>query len=158
MRKLIFALLLAAFSLGASAQFEKGTKYVAASLSDFGLSYNKHNDFRLGLHATGGYFIRDGWMLLGGIGWEHDNGSDLVDVGVAGRYYMVRNGIYFNLGLKYQHTSPNLNNIYLTPEVGYCFYLNNRVSIEPAIYCDMSMNHFKDFTKIGFRIGFGYYF
>ena len=60
--------------------------------------------------------------------------------------------------LKYKHIPSNINNVYFTPEVGYCFYLNDHVSIEPAVYVDMCLNHFKDFTKVGLRIGFGYYF
>lgn len=160
MKKIMIVLLLAAFSLGASAQFEKGTKYVSASVSDFGLSYSKFEDFRLGFHAYGGYFIADGWMLLAQIGWDHQVGTNVFNVGTGARYYMQQNGLYFGGGLKYGHVGPNevRNNVYLTPEVGYCFYLNDRVSIEPAVYCDMCLNHFKDFTKIGFKIGFGYYF
>lgn len=160
MKKIFLALLLAATSLGASAQFEKGTKYVSASVSDFGLSYSKFEDFRLGLHALGGYFVANNWMVLGQIGWDHQTGLNVFDVGAAARYYMKQNGLYFGAGFKYGHVGPNevMNNIYFTPEVGYCFYLNNHVSIEPSVYCDMCMNHFKDFTKVGFKIGFGYYF
>ena len=157
MKKIFIAMLLAAVSLGASAQFEKGTKYVGASVSDFGLSYSKNEDFRLGLNVMGGYFVQDSWMLLGDVNWEHRNGNDF-GIGVAGRYYMQSNGIYYNLGLKFQHVDANCNNLYLTPEVGYCFYLNRNVSIEPAVYCDMCMNSFSEFTKIGLKIGFGYYF
>lgn len=160
MKKIFIALLLAAVSVGASAQFEKGTKYIGASASDFGLSYSKFEDFRLGVHAMGGYFIADGWMLLGQIGWEHQVGVNVFDIGASARYYLKKNGLYFSGGLKYGHVGPDWvrNNIYISPEVGYCFYLNDRVSIEPSVYCDMCLNHFKDFTKVGFKIGFGYYF
>ena len=160
MKKIFIALLLAAVSLGASAQFEKGTKYVSASVSDFGLSYSKFEDFRLGLHALGGYFFADSWMAMGQIGWDHSAGLNVFDVGVGARYYLKQNGIYFAGSFKYGHVGPNAvrNNVYLTPEVGYCFYLNNHVSIEPSVYCDMCLNRFKDFTKVGFKIGFGYYF
>ena len=133
MKKIFIALLLSAVSLGASAQFEKGTKYAGASLSGLGLSYSKAEDFRLGLQAVGGFFVADSWMVLGQFGWEHLPGNNSVNLGVAGR-------------------------LYFTPEVGYCFYLNDHVSIEPAVYVDMCLNHFKDFTKVGLRIGFGYYF
>jgi len=160
MKKIFIALLLAAFSLGASAQFEKGTKYVGASVSNFGLSYNKYEDFRLGLHALGGYFVADNWLLLGQLGWDHYNGENSFDVGASARYYFKKTGIFCGAGLKFGHVGPDIvkNNLYLTPEVGYCFYLNQNVSIEPAIYCDWSLNHGRDFTKIGLRVGFGYYF
>ncbi len=159
MKKVFLALLLAAVSLGASAQFEKGTKYVSASVSDFGLSYSKAEDFRLGLNVLGGYFFSDGWMGIAQLGWDHSSGTNNFNAGVAARYYMVRNGIYGGLGFKYQHIGPVVqNNVYLSPEVGYCFYLNRHVSIEPAVYVDMCLNRFKDFTKVGLKIGFGYYF
>ena len=160
MKKIIFALLLAAVSLGASAQFEKGTKYVGASVSGFGLSYSKIPGFCLDLQAQGGYFIEDGWMLGGLFGWEHQPGYNNFDMGVGARYYLRKNGLFFGCDFKYKHVGPDVksDNIYLSPQVGYCFYLNDHVSIEPAVFCDMCLNHFKDYTKIGLKIGFGYYF
>ena len=158
MKKLILSLLLAAVSLGASAQFEQGTKYVGASMTGFGMGYSKSTDFYIGLQANFGYFVTDGLMLLGEFEWDHQNGYSDVGLGVAGRYYLQTNGLYFGGALKYKHFFPKIDNVYLTPEVGYCFYLNNHVSIEPAIFCDFSLNHFKDFTKIGLKVGFGYYF
>ena len=59
MKKIFIALLLAAVSLGASAQFEKGTKYVGASLTGLNISYSSGEKFGLGLEATGGYFFAD---------------------------------------------------------------------------------------------------
>lgn len=158
MKKIILSLLLAAISLGASAQFEQGTKYVGASMTGLGLGYSKNSDFYIGFQANAGYFVSDGWMLYGDIGFESQNGECSVDLGVAGRYYMQQNGLYFSGAFKYKHIDPWINVVYLTPEIGYCFYLNDHVSIEPAIFCDMSLNHFKDFTKLGLKVGFGYYF
>ena len=57
MKKIFIALLLATFTLSASAQFEKGTKYVNASLSGFGLSYSKQPGFCMNIEAAGGYFF-----------------------------------------------------------------------------------------------------
>lgn len=158
MKKIILSLLLAAISLGASAQFEQGTKYVGASLTGLGLGYSKNSDFYIGLQANAGYFVCDGWMLYGELGWDHQNGESSVNLGVASRYYMKTNGLYFSGALKYKHFAPSANVVYLTPEVGYCFYLNDHVSIEPAVFCDFALNEFKDFTKIGLKVGFSYYF
>lgn len=160
MKKIILSLFFAVVSMGAFAQFEQGTKYVSASLSGngFGVGYSKSTDFFIGLQANAGYFFADNWMMLGEFGWSHQNGNSNVDLGIAGRYYMKQNGLYYNLGLKYQHIPANINNLYLSPELGYCFYLNDHVSLEPAVYVDMCLNHFKDYTKFGFKISFGYYF
>ncbi|MBR6031829.1 MAG: outer membrane beta-barrel protein [Bacteroidaceae bacterium] len=163
MKKIFVALLLAAISLGASAQFEKGTKYVNASLTSFGLDYQKAGGFHLGFGAGAGYFIADGWMLQGQLGWNHQDGANEFSLGAGARYCLQRNGIFFGGGLRYGLSSagggaPVAHNAYLTPEVGYCFYLNDHVSVEPAFYVDMCLNHFKDYTKFGLKVSFGYYF
>lgn len=163
MKKIFIALLLAAVSLGASAQFEKGTKYLNATLTGFGLDYSKAADFHIGLGVGGGYFIADGWMLNGMVGWDHRDDINEFAIDFGARHYLRNNGFFFGGGLKYGAFNPGgdlpvTRNIYLTPEVGYCFYLNDHFSIEPTIYLDMSMNHFGDHTKVGLRVSFGYYF
>ena len=98
-------------------------------------------------------------MLLGQLGWDHRKSFNDFTIGAAGRYYIEQNGIYLNLGLKYQHIGPTVaNNIYLTPEVGYCFYINQHVSVEPALYYDMCLNDYSNFSTVGLKIGFGFYF
>ena len=159
MKKVFLTLLLAVISTGAFAQFGKGTKYVSTSISGLNLNYNKNSEFTLGLQASGGYFVCDSWMLLGQLGWDHRKNFNDFTIGAAGRYYIEQNGIYLNLGLKYQHIGPTVaNNIYLTPEVGYCFYLNRHVSVEPALYYDMCLNEYSNFSTVGLKIGFGFYF
>lgn len=163
MKKIFIALLLAAVSLGASAQFEKGTKYVNASLTGLGLDYCKAGGFHIGMAAGGGYFFANNWAVLGQLGWDHRDGANEFGVGLGARYYLRNNGFFFSGGLKYGAYNPGgdapvSRNLYLTPEVGYCFYLNDHVSIEPAVFLDMSMNHFSDFTKVGLKVSFGYYF
>jgi hypothetical protein len=160
MKKVILSLLFAVVSMGAFAQFEADTKYVSASLTGFGMSWQDNAGFELGLDATGGYFVADSWMVLGQFGWAHRKHFNEFNLGAGVRYYMQQNGLFFGSLLKYNHvgTQYKNDNFIVAPEVGYCFYLNNHVSIEPAVYIDMCLNHFKDYTKIGLRIGFGYYF
>lgn len=160
MKKIILALLLSAVTVGASAQFEKGTKYFGTSLSGFGISYSKVPGFCIDLQAQGGYFIADSWMLLGQIGYEHQPHVNIFDMGMGGRYYMKKNGLFFGGSLKYKHYGQyyKSDNVYISPEIGYCYYLNDHVSLEASVYSDLCLNHFKDFTKVGLRLGFGYYF
>lgn len=163
MKKIFIALLIATFSLGAAAQFERGTKYVNASLTGFGLDYCKAGGFHLGFSAGAGYFVGDGWMLNGLLGWEHQDSANQFNLGMGARYYLQDNGFFFGGGIRYGLNSAGgdaevVHNAYLTPEVGYCFYLNDRVSIEPSVFVDMCLNHFKDYTKVGLKISFGYYF
>lgn len=166
MKKIFIALLIATFSLGASAQFEQGTTYFNASLSGFGLSYSKIPGFCMNIEAAGGYFIADNWALKGLIGWNHEGDANEFNLGFGARYYLKENGLFFGGGLKYGLVSLSVegaetqvnHNVYLPLEAGYCFYLNDHVSIEPSVFVDMCLNHFKDYTKFGLKLSFGYYF
>ena len=183
MKKIIMALLLAVTTLSAKAQFEQGTSYVNTSLSGMDLSFQK-NQFNLGLDVKGGYFFEDAWMCYGQMEYNFTNikgkynDANQIALGAGIRYYIEQNGLFLNLGVKYGHTSSwgieygmdylngpfinaihtSKNNIFLTPEVGYCFYLNHYVSIEPAVYYDMSLHHFSSGSKVGLKLGFGFYF
>ena len=191
----MLVLLMAVTSLSASAQFEKYTSYLNTSLTGMGLSYSKDSKFKMGVQATGGYFVEDGWMIYGRLGYEHQgargtmkNRNDL-QVGVGGRYYIEQNGIFLGLGLTFQHASTvtstqiinsveipssdpkklvretvittkygNRNYMHLTPEVGYCFYVNRYLSIEPSVYCNLCFNRFSEGTEVGLKLGMGFYF
>lgn len=177
------ALLLAFTTLGAKAQFEQETSYLSTSLTGMDLSFQKHQ-FNFGLNVKGGYFFEDAWMVYGEMGYNFHNikgkynDTNEITLGAGLRYYIEQNGLYLNLGAKYGHASSwglatgvdvlnnpftyvahnKVNNIYLTPELGYCFYLNHYLSVEPAVYYDMSLNHFSSQSKVGVKVGFGYYF
>ena len=63
MKKILMLLLVSVMTLGANAQFEKGTHYVNASLSGFGIGFSNGN-FNMGL--TGEYDISSskvGWWV-----------------------------------------------------------------------------------------------
>lgn len=163
MKKIFIALLLATFTLNASAQFEKSTKYVNASLSGFGLSYSKQPGFCMNIEAAGGYFVANDWMLKGLIGWDHVGGANTFDLGAGFRYYLEKYGIFFGTGVKYGMTSAGgdggtVHNVFLPLEGGYCFFLNDHVTLEPSVFVDMCFNHFKESTKFGLKLSFGYYF
>ena len=52
----------------------------------------------------------------------------------------------------------NRNYMHLTPEVGYCFYVNRYLSIEPSVYCNLCFNRFSEGTEVGLKLGMGFYF
>ena len=163
LRKGMLVLLMAVTSLSASAQFEKYTSYLNTSLTGMGLSYSKDSKFKMGVQATGGYFVEDGWMIYGRLGYEHQgargtmkNRNDL-QVGVGGRYYIEQNGIYLGVNCKYVHAGKKFNDVMPGVEVGYAFFLNDAVTVEPAIYYDQSFKNHKDYSTIGFKIGVGVY-
>ena len=192
-KKSMLALLLAVVSLSASAQFEKHTKFVNASLTGLDMNYSKDTKFHLGFEATGGYFVEDCWMPYGRIGFNHqaENGPDRneFELGAGTRYYFKRTGVYLSGGLLYSFVSrpgatyypatiekwdtdghwiqyvgePRTakvknNNISLALEAGYCFYLNHFMSIEPAVFYNLCMNDFSDGSRVGLKVGLGFYF
>ncbi len=158
MKKLLFFFVLFTIVLNAQAQFEKGTKYVGASLSSFGISYSEKEEFRLGLDAEGGYFVADCVMLKGNVGYDHTKHMDDVRIGAGARYYILQNGIYFGAGAEFNHFTKNNNDVMIPIEVGYAFYLNRHLTIEPNAYYKMSLHDFSGNSTVGFRIGLGFYF
>lgn len=45
----------------------------------------------------------------------------------------------------------------LGAEAGYAFFLTRTVTIEPAVYYDLSFKD-SDWSKFGLKVGFGFYF
>ena len=162
MRKYVMALVLGLVSLTASAQFEAGKTYGNLSLTGLDLSYMKNSKFHIGLQAQGGYFVAQDWMVGGKLGYDFQSGpsTNVFDLGADVRYYFENSGIYLSGGLLYQHLDlgPKQNWISVVPEVGYCFFLNEHVTIEPALYCHLCLNEFEDGSKFGLKVGFGFYF
>lgn len=165
MKKIILSLLLLVSTLSASAQFSFETKYFNASMTGLDLSYGSDSRLNLGIEATGGYFFDDAWMLYGRFGYNHQHikgpGNDVnnLSVGAGVRYYILQNGLFLGAGAKFVHENRHPGNFFdLTPEVGYCFYLNHNLSIEPVVYYDLCINQYSAGSKVGLRIGLGYYF
>ena len=161
MKKILTAVVAFAFALTANAQFEQGKQYVGASLSGLGINYNGAGGLNLGVDAHGGYMLYDDIMLLGQVSYSHTGGDvapDQLKLGIGGRYYIEQNGIYLGANLKYVHANHNYNDLLPGVEVGYAFFLSGTATIEPAIYYDQSFRRHKDFSTVGFKIGFGLYF
>ncbi len=146
-------------TLGASAQFEKGTHYAAANLTGLGIGY-KNGEFAFGIGAEYGYYVADGWMLGGTAGYEYAGGDFSTHsflVKPAFRYSFKENGINMGCGVQFEHQGTGNNFVQLCPQVGYTFYLNKKISIEPALYADFCLNDFKNGTSAGLKIGIGLY-
>ena len=159
MKKIVTIMLLLVATTSAFAQFEKDTKYVGASLSGFNMSVSDSKKFALGVDANAGYFIEQDIMVVAqaGIHYSNSHFNEFI-LGAQGRYYLQQNGVYLAGGLKYVHERGNGNDLKLTPEVGYCYYLNHYVSVEPAVYFDASLCDFKHKCEFGVKIGIGLYF
>ena len=142
MKKWTLLLLFCIVAMGAQAQFEKRTKYIGASLSGLGLSYSSNERFRMGIDAEAGYFIAD----------------CVLRIGATARYYFSQNGIFMGAGAEYNHFTKSNNDVMIPVEVGYAYYLNQYLSVEPSVYYKMSLHDFSGNSTVGLRVGLSYYF
>lgn len=150
-----------AMALTASAQFEEGKFYTNASLDGLGVSYNGASGLKFGVSAQAGYFIVDNWMVLAKAGFstqtKESSGNTVLSLGAGARYYIIQNGLYLGLNAQYKHAH-NYNDLVPEIEIGYAFFVNKHVTIEPALYYDQSFKDHGNFSTIGARVGMGFYF
>lgn len=158
MKKILLIMCLLLGTLTANAQFAQGTKYVSASLSGLGLSYSSNQKFRLGVDATAGYFMADCLMLKGNVTYNHTKEIDDISVGAGLRYYFDQCGVFMGAGADYVHYTPSDNDVQIPVEVGYAFFVNRFITIEPSLYYKMSLDSFSQKSTVGVRIGLGFYF
>lgn len=160
MKKILMLLVVMSMAISGYAQFEQGKYYVGASLTGLDISYSGSEDLNLGLDVKGGYLIADDWMITAQVGIQHNGNDDVANMyslGIGGRYYIIQNGLYLGVNAKLIHANHNYNDLMPSLEVGYAFFLNKSVTVEPAIYYDQSFKNHSDYSKIGLRIGVGVY-
>lgn len=160
MKKILMLLVVMSMAISGYAQFEQGKYYVGASLTGLDISYSGSEDLNLGLDVKGGYLIADDWMITAQAGIQHNGNDDVANMyslGIGGRYYIIQNGLYLGVNAKLIHANHNYNDLMPSLEVGYAFFLNKSVTVEPAIYYDQSFKNHSDYSKIGLRIGVGVY-
>ena len=146
--------------VAANAQFQEGKGYLGASLTGLDMSYSGAEKFNLGIEAKGGYLIAHNLMLIGMASYKHsgnDEVADRVSAGVGARYYIIQNGLYLGVNGKLIHANHDYNDVMPGLEMGYAFFINRSVTIEPAIYYDQSFKNHSDYSKIGFKVGVGIY-
>jgi len=162
MRKTILTLVLALVSFAsASAQFEKGKKYLGANLNGFGISYSKNSKLAIGLGVDAGYMIKNDMLLMGATNLEFANSTlNRFELGAKFRYYIEQNGIFLSAGTKFVHEDAAYytNDFVITPEVGYCYFLNGNLTIQPSVYFDISTSDFGDKSRVGLNLALGWFF
>lgn len=159
MKKIMIMLAMLTMTLAANAQFEQGKKYIGASLTGLNLSYNGSQEVNFGFQAKGGYFVEDCWQVNAMIGYEKagKDANGMFQLGAGGRYYIIQNGLYGGVNAKAIFSS-GYNDILPGIELGYSFFINDKVTIEPAVYYDQSFKRHSDYSTVGLKIGVGLYF
>ncbi len=146
-------------AVGSKAQFEAGTMYMNVSLSNLGVSYSSIERCRFGGGLSGGFFFADKCLLKADLNYNHTKAVDDFSLGLGMRYYFRQSGIFLGSGGEFTHYTPSNNDVMIPFEVGYAFYLNHYLTIEPSLYYKMSLNCFTGSSSMaGFKIGFGFYF
>lgn len=164
MKKFIVSIAMLAMTLVANAQssetpFAKGKIYAGAGFSGLNLHYNSKTKWNFDINARGGYFIEDNWMLLGEFLWGiRQKADNSFAIGAGGRYYIVQNGLYLGAGARFAHQGSDYNDFVPNVNIGYAYFLNHHVTIEPELYFDISTKSFKDYTGVGLRVTMGVYF
>ena len=97
-------------------------------------------------------------MVHADAGYQHTKAVDDIFVGAGLRYNITQNGLYLGAGAELAHHTKGSTDLYIPAEVGYTFFLNHYLTIEPAVYYKMSLSHFCDNSTAGVRVGLGYYF
>lgn len=162
MKKLLICMVTLLCTLTAQAQFEQNKWLVTPSITGIGMSYSGQDKFSLGFEAEGGVFLMDNFAVLLNAGADvKGRGDNRTSLGAGVRYYFEQTGIYVGSKFKYDRydfrDAGNKNDATLGAEVGYAFFINRTVTIEPAIYYNQSLTN-QDFSKVGLKIGFGFYF
>lgn len=159
MKRLSLLLLALIIGLGtASAQFEQGKTYIGASASGLGLSYSSNEKFRFGVDALAGKFVSDCLLVNATAGYEHTRYTDDVRLGLGARYYFDQCGIYIGAGAEFNHFTKSNNDLMIPVTVGYAFFINQFLTIEPALYYKMSLHDFSGNSAVGASLGLGFYF
>lgn len=166
MKKTILSLLFAAGTLAATAQtapaqnntpFGEGKLYVGTSLSGFDLNYSSFEDLKLDFSAKAGYLFSNNWMVTAQMEYDwRKNTSNAFQLGAGMRFYIDQNGLYAGIGANYVHRWHNIDDFMPSAQVGYSFFLNRTVTVEPEVYYNLSLKD-NDYSRFGLRIGFGLY-
>lgn len=163
MKKLLLSLILGLLAtVAANAQFTydtppfgQGKIFVGASMSGFDIG-SSNSTFHVDLSAKGGYMVMDNFLAFGELSYnylEHTDG--LLSLGAGARYYIEQNGVFLGAGARLADITNDLDfqpNI----QVGYSFFLNRTVTVEPELYFNLSTKDF-DNSSYGLRIGVGIY-
>ena len=162
MKKILLLLCLVLATTAAQAQFEKGKWLVNPAVTGLDLTYDTESKkASFGFQAQGGAFLADNIALLinAGAGWNQgDAFRDQYFIGVGGRYYFEQVGVYAGANLNLERytwdKAADRTNLTFGLEVGYAFFLSKSVALEPAVYWNVNA----DRSRLGLKLGFGFYF
>ena len=97
-------------------------------------------------------------MITANVDYDwHKQGDNVLMAGAGIRYYIEQNGLFLGAGANYLH-NPQFDDFMPTVQLGYAYFLNRTVTIEPELYYNLSLKDHTQYSGFGFRIGIGIYF
>lgn len=102
--------------------------------------YSKNSVFSISLDPGAGFFVIDN-LAIGlntSIGYSKNNSYHMTIVGI-GPYvkYYFNNGVFVNLDTFidkiHENGGTNTTDLSFSPGIGYAFFLNSKVSLEPSV-------------------------
>lgn len=129
---------------------------------------HKRNDFTLGAGFRY-HFSKNGIFVGAGLAYDYSyRGNDAVEITTQIPVEtIVKNELgdvvntttnYIDYTITKTAPAEKFNSFCIPIEVGYTFYLNHHLAVEPSVYYKMSLNHFGDCSTVGLRLGLGYFF
>lgn len=156
MKKIALFVMALIVSVAANAQFEQGKFYCGASFSGFDLGYSGLTKGHVNVQAKGGYLLWDNIMATAQLSYEKSKDTPAAfSCGIGGRYYIEQNGLFLGAGARLANITHDLD-LQPNASLGYAFFLNRTVTIEPELYVNISTKDF-DYSSFGFRLGIGIY-
>lgn len=172
MKKMLFTLWFFSLLFAAQAQIDKGVTYVGASSNLNFLSQSldgvDNNSNQFNIHAAGGYFITENFMLGAELGydrtWADDDHQGFFGVGPMARYYFGY--VFAGASFLFQSQSFEMagiesdeNGNSLNLEVGYAAFVSDNIAVEPSVFYGIGMGDlYEDVSRFGIDVGFALYF
>lgn len=163
MKKIALMACMLVMAVAANAQFEKGKWMLNPSVTGLNLMLDTETDkTTFGMDVKGGAFIVDNLALMVNVGaqWnEREGDRDLYNAGVGIRYYFDKVGVFVGTNFNVDHYAYSGDRDDKTDcsfglEAGYAYFLCRNVTLEPAVYWNVN----DDRSRLGIKLGFGFYF
>lgn len=156
------------------AQTRKGYTFINPQFSSFEFASTDNTTnadftrFKVAAQFNGGYFIADNFALITGLGFQVDKKNYEKDnyflASLGFRNYLFSK-LFTGLELGYKKEwlketgeSPmeTIDDMLLSAEVGYSFFLNRSLALEPSFYWDYNL--IEKYNTFGVKLGFGIYY
>lgn len=166
MKKLIFAFLFLCFFLNTALSqtakpISKGNYLLGGGFSSNYYDGKNYQYYSIGVSPNVGYFFVDNFAFgvtpsayysNNNMSGKYTNDYWMLGLGVFGKYYS-NNGFIADLRFSAGYYNSEATYFSISPRIGYCIFINNKVSLEGLIGPTFSFGD-AEYTEIPFTVGF----